>query len=117
MLERAGHSLDAQPRAMGAGLEEVEEPELGGIDWTDEGSAAEMLAINDRAYGWPEGTWRAGLRALPDPCFIYVARVDGEPAATVLTTDHPGLDGGQGLLGLVRRDPGGGPGPGPGRAL
>ncbi len=93
MLERAGHSLDAQPRAMGAGLEEVEEPELEGIDWTDEGSAAEMLVINDCAYGWPEGTWRAGLRALPDPCFIYVARVDGEPAATLLTTDHPGLDG------------------------
>ncbi len=95
ILERAGHTLDAQPRAMGAGLDRVEEPDLDGIEWTAEGSIEEMFAINDRAYGWAEGTWRAGLGTLPEPCFIYVARLEGEPAATVLATDHPGLDGGQ----------------------
>ena len=93
MLERAGHRLDAQPRAMGTVLEGIEEPDMGGFDWSGDGAPGEMYAINDRAYGWPEGSWRAGLGALPEPCFIYVARVDGEPAATVLTTDHPGLDG------------------------
>jgi GNAT superfamily N-acetyltransferase len=93
MLERAGHSLDAQPRAMGAELAGVGEPDLNELDWSGEGSPEEMLAINDRAYGYAEGTWRAGLRALPDPCFIYVARIAGEPVSTVLATDHPGLGG------------------------
>jgi ribosomal protein S18 acetylase RimI-like enzyme len=94
MLDRAGHTLDAQPRAMGAELAGVEEPDLGAIEWTAEGSSEELFTINDRAYGWVEGTWRAGLGALPDPCFIYMARVEGDPASTVLSTDHPGLDGG-----------------------
>ena len=95
LLEGAGHTLDAQPRAMGTGLDRIEEPDLDGIEWTADGSADEMFAINDRAYGWAEGTWRTGLGALPDPSFIYVARHEGEPAATVLSTDHPGLDGGE----------------------
>ena len=94
MLEHAGHSLDAQPRAMGAELAGIEEPDLEGIEWSAEGSPEELFAINDSAYGWAEGTWRAGLAALPDPCFIYVARVEGAPASTALTTDHRGLDGG-----------------------
>ncbi len=93
MLERAGHTLDAQPRAMGTGLVGIEEPDLEGMDWTPEGDLEDLFAVNDRAYGWEEGTWRSGLGALPDPSYIYVARVDGEPAATVLTTDHPSFGG------------------------
>jgi ribosomal protein S18 acetylase RimI-like enzyme len=93
MLDRAGHSLDAQPRAMGAELATVGEPDLDAIEWDDQGSLEEALAINDLAYGYAEGTWRAGISALPDPCFIYVARLEGEPASTVLTTDHPGMGG------------------------
>src|SRR5919204_5051109 len=42
MLERAGHRLDAQPRAMGTGLRSVAEPDLSGIDWTDQGEVEEM---------------------------------------------------------------------------
>jgi GNAT superfamily N-acetyltransferase len=92
MLERAGHTLDAQPRAMGTELAAVEEPDLDGIEW-DHGSLEEVFAINDRAYGYAEGTWRAGVSSLPDPCFTYVARLEGEPVSTALTTDHPGLGG------------------------
>jgi GNAT superfamily N-acetyltransferase len=92
MLEHSGHRLDAQPRAMGAELAAVEEPDLDAVE-RGQGSPEEMFAVNDRAYGWAEGTWRAGLSALPDPCFIYIARVEDEPASTVLTTDHRGLDG------------------------
>ncbi len=92
MLERAGHKLDAQPRAMGTELAGVEELDLDEIEW-DQGSPEEVFAINDRAYGHAEGTWRAGVSALPDPCFTYVARLEGEPVSTVLSTDHPGFDG------------------------
>jgi ribosomal protein S18 acetylase RimI-like enzyme len=92
MLERAGHVLDSQPRAMGTELAAIEEPDLGAIEW-DQGSPEEVFAVNDRAYGYAEGTWRAGVAALPDPCFTYVARVEGEAASTVLTTDHRGLGG------------------------
>ncbi len=94
MLGRLGHTLDAQPRAMGTELGTVEEPDLSGLDWTSEGAIEDLFAINDRAYGWDEGTWRAGLGALPEPSLIYVARVDGMAAATALTTDHPGLGAG-----------------------
>jgi GNAT superfamily N-acetyltransferase len=92
MLERAGHVLDAQPRAMGTELAAVGEPDSGAIEW-DRGSPEELFAINDRAYGYAEGTWRAGIAALPDPCFTYVARLEGEPVAAVLTTDHQGIGG------------------------
>ncbi len=91
LLGRRGHALDAQPRAMGTELAGVEEPDLSEHDWTPEGALEEMFRINDRAYEWAAGTWRSGLGALPEPSFIYVARIEGEPVATVLTTDHPGI--------------------------
>src|SRR5688572_15328340 len=33
MLERAGHVLDAEPRAMGMELDEFEQPDMSAVDW------------------------------------------------------------------------------------
>jgi GNAT superfamily N-acetyltransferase len=87
LLEGAGHTLDAQPRAMGLELAGVEEPDLSGLDWSDGGEVKEMTALNDGAYGYPIGTWRRGIGPEPEGMRIYLARVDGEPAATVGAID------------------------------
>jgi GNAT superfamily N-acetyltransferase len=90
MLEEAGHTFDAQPRAMGVELAEVTEPDLGGVDWTAEGDPGEMAALNDAAYGYEPGTWVRGTGRRPEGMRVYLARVDGEPAATVGTRDVDG---------------------------
>jgi GNAT superfamily N-acetyltransferase len=88
-LESAGHKLDAQPRAMGVSLDRAAEPDLSGIDWTAEGDAEEMAALNDSAYGYEPGTWIKAVGRKPD-LRIYLARVDGRAAATVCAMDTDG---------------------------
>ena len=90
MLEGAGHSLDAQPRAMGIELERAEQPDLSGLDWTDRGDVEEMASLNDAAYGYEPGSWIKGLGREPDGLHVYLARVDGKPAATVCSRDTEG---------------------------
>lgn len=87
MLGDAGHVLDAQPRAMGIKLEGFEEPGGEGIEWTPDGDVTEMAALNDAAYGFPPGTWIKGTGRAPEGLRVYVARVDGRPAATVCARD------------------------------
>jgi GNAT superfamily N-acetyltransferase len=87
LLAARGHRIDAKPRAMGIELEGVAEPDLSGIDWTDEGAADEMAALNDAAYGYQPGTWVRGMGRGQAGMRTYLARVDGEPAATVSTLD------------------------------
>lgn len=87
MLEGAGHTLDAQPRAMGIGLDRIEEPDLGDIDWTAEGDPDEMAALNDEAYGYPPGTWSRGMGRPGPELHVYVASLDREPVATVSARD------------------------------
>jgi GNAT superfamily N-acetyltransferase len=89
LLESAGHRLDGAPRAMAMELEGLEEPDLSGLDWTGEGEIEPMGRINDLAYGYPVGTFAAGLGPdRHDDARIYLAAVDGEPAATVMTLDE-----------------------------
>lgn len=90
MLEAAGHTLDAQPRAMGIVLNPVAEPDPSEPDWTAEGDPGEMAALNDDAYGYQPGTWIRGTGREPDGMRIYTARVDGKAAATVSTRDVDG---------------------------
>ncbi len=87
LLEAAGHVLDAQPRAMGMELAGVEEPELSELDWTPDGDPDAMAALNDAAYGYRPGTWIKGMGREPEGQRTYVARLDGEPAATVSAHD------------------------------
>ena len=83
MLESAGHTLDAAPRAMGMELDGFEAPELGGIDWARASELEEAALLNDHAYGYPEGTWIRGTGHDPEGVVTYVARLDGRPASTV----------------------------------
>lgn len=87
MLEAAGHTLDAQPRAMGLELDGITEPDLSGLDWTDQGEVEEMGSLNDAAYEYEPGSWIKGMGLEPERLHVYLARVDGKPAATVCSRD------------------------------
>jgi GNAT superfamily N-acetyltransferase len=88
LLEEAGHRLDASPRAMGMELAGIEHPDLSGVEWTAEGDFETACSINDRAYGYRDGTFRDGLGTAPDGTHVYLAEAGGEPAATVMTKDR-----------------------------
>ena len=87
LLEGTGHTLDAQPRAMGIELEDVSEPDLSDLDWTADGDPEQMAALNDAAYGYPPGTWSRGMGRPGDELRIYMASLDGETVATVSARD------------------------------
>jgi GNAT superfamily N-acetyltransferase len=87
LLETAGHHLDAEPRAMGRELDDIPAPGIDQIDWTAEGDIATMGLINDRAYGYEDGTFEAGMSDPERALHIYIARLDGELASTVVTFD------------------------------
>ena len=87
LLEAAGHTLDAQPRAMGIELAAIEEPDLADLDWTPDGDPEAMSALNDEAYGYPAGTWIRGMGRPGPELKIYVASLDGDPVATVSAHD------------------------------
>lgn len=89
-LERAGHLLDAEPRAMGMELAGFEQPDLSDLEWTDEAGLELAGLLNDRAYGYPEGTWVRGTGPAPDGLVTYVAFTEGKPASTVAALDAGG---------------------------
>jgi GNAT superfamily N-acetyltransferase len=73
---------------MGRDLGDLEQHTMDGIDWTAEGSPDDIQHLNDLAYGLPEGSMTKGFgRISPEDFEIYVANLDGEPAACVLTLD------------------------------
>jgi GNAT superfamily N-acetyltransferase len=89
-LSDAGHVLDATPEAMACPLERVERPDPDPLDdWTRDGAMADLARINDRAYPF---TGEPFTRAMSDVtvgnAIAYVARLDGAPAASVMTLDH-----------------------------
>jgi GNAT superfamily N-acetyltransferase len=91
-LEQRGHKLDATPAAMGREIAGAEAHMPRGVEWTREADLAELLRVNDGAYGWAETRpWTRALGGLPpDRARVYLARVDGEPACTLLIYDHAG---------------------------
>jgi GNAT superfamily N-acetyltransferase len=87
-LERAGHVLDAEPRAMGAELEAIERPDLGELDWFRDCDPATVARINDDAYGYGEEGFAPVISRLPvDEIHTYGANVDGETAAVMIAID------------------------------
>jgi GNAT superfamily N-acetyltransferase len=87
-LERAGHDLDAAPRAMGMDLAAAEEPEMGELDWFRDCDLATLGRVNDLAYGYRDGPFERTLGTLPaERVHAYGVRVDGEPAAVLATSD------------------------------
>jgi GNAT superfamily N-acetyltransferase len=93
LLAQAGHVLDATPAAMVCDPATVERPEPGELDLLPDPTFAEIAALNDLAYGYPGQPFRRALGDAPvGGVHLYVARVDGEPAACVVVEDHHGTD-------------------------
>jgi GNAT superfamily N-acetyltransferase len=90
LLERAGHVLDAAPAAMGLDLEArpPRRPPDGELPpWTADGAAADVAAINDRAYSFGTDSFARALTRRADDIHVYVARDGGEPVACCAVTD------------------------------
>src|SRR6476659_8869193 len=83
LLEGAGHTLDAAPRAMGMDLGDFGPLDFPGVEWSRVDDLREAALLNDHAYGYPEGTWMRGMGASPGGQITYVARLDDRPASTV----------------------------------
>ena len=92
-LDAAGHNFDGKPLAMALDLKRWEAPDIGDLDWDDEGEAAELARINDAAYGFdPDDGMGRALALKPDSERLYRARIDGETACVLGTIDHAGGD-------------------------
>jgi len=89
LLAAAGHTLDAEPRAMGMDLAAVEAPDFGDFEWTTAGSTELMCSINDRAYGYDDGTWLRGM-GTGDVGRTYFATFDGQSLSTATAVDADG---------------------------
>ena len=92
-LAVADHLLDAEPEAMGRPLDDAPRPEDGLLeDWSGQADLTDVLAVNDRAYPFEdEDPFTRGLAGLPaDSVNSYLARLDGSPAAGLITHDHDG---------------------------
>jgi GNAT superfamily N-acetyltransferase len=86
-LERAGHILDGEPRAMVLdlrGFDREPDPEL---VLAERPTFADVGRLNDQAYGLP-GDFGRALDGVPTGGFhVYVALAGGEPACSVVTYD------------------------------
>jgi GNAT superfamily N-acetyltransferase len=90
LLADAGLKLDSQPRAMAAPLDELELGDGGaGIDWARGVEGSIVGRVNARAYGYDEHGFVEAFEGY-DPELSYSGFLDGEPAATVMTTYHAG---------------------------
>lgn len=89
LLEGAGHSLDAAPRAMALELADFEAPDLGDLDWDARATSEEIAKLNELGYGLPVGEFARGLRDLkPGPTtHLYRARSEGRTASVAIVLD------------------------------
>jgi predicted GNAT family acetyltransferase len=89
LLAGRGHTLDAEPEAMGRELRGIERPPDGALsDWTDGGRLADLAAINDRSYEFGTDSFSRALARIPDgAAHIYTASEAGEPVACAMTVD------------------------------
>lgn len=88
-LESAGHHLDAEPRCMGLELEELVEPGGGEVKIVAGGDVATLATLNDRAYGYRDGTFLEGIGPDSD-LIVYLAELDGKEVAGVAACDVEG---------------------------
>jgi GNAT superfamily N-acetyltransferase len=88
-LERAGHSFDGEPRLMGMELADLRPPEgIEELRISEREDYAELARINEIAYGYPPGDYRAVADAPMPGIRIYFAEIDGEPACTLGIWPH-----------------------------
>jgi len=92
-LERAGHKLDAEPRDMGMALSELREPDAEtdtDVELAEREDYAAMARLNETAYGYPEGEFRAVAEAPMPGLRIYFASLGGEDVSTLGIWPHDG---------------------------
>jgi GNAT superfamily N-acetyltransferase len=88
-LEAAGHTNDAQPRAMGMDLTELRSPDPDpGIEIREEMDMPEVGRLNEIAYGWSPGEFGAVSETEVADSRAYFASIDGETVGTVVLWDH-----------------------------
>ena len=83
LLEAAGHRHDANPTAMVLDLDRLADPGVDGLDWDAEATHEEVCSVNDRAYGYPDGTFARGIYADAEGPRFYRARLHGETACVI----------------------------------
>jgi GNAT superfamily N-acetyltransferase len=88
-LERAGHVLDAEPRAMAMGISELSAPDHDpSIEIREELDMAEVARLNEIAYGWAPGEFGAvGATEIPRT-HSYFASIGGETVGCVVGWDY-----------------------------
>lgn len=92
-LEARGHVLDGTPAIMAAAISEIDLADDGDLDLDPDPDWGVLGALNDRAYGLPEGTFSAAVAGVSDPSVrAFVARADGTPVAGLATVDGPDGD-------------------------
>jgi GNAT superfamily N-acetyltransferase len=88
MLRRAGHALDASPRAMALDLATLSRAPGPEPEWDNAWDMPGIGLVNDRAYGDSDGLWASALGQLPGgSAHVYIAR-DGDPVSFVMVHDH-----------------------------
>jgi ribosomal protein S18 acetylase RimI-like enzyme len=90
LLEETGHVLDANPAAMIASLSELEPPRDDDPEPDAEPTNDDVGRINDLAYGTGDAFQLMLGSGAADPASTYVARLEGEAVASVVTNDHEG---------------------------
>lgn len=106
LLERAGHFREYEPMAMALDLDQLREPPPGGDDdfaLDRDPHPVEITTLNERANGELPGAFGTAFAGLRDRRFQrWLARVDGRPAACLVTFDH----GDNCMVQWVATDPG-----------
>jgi GNAT superfamily N-acetyltransferase len=88
-LEEAGHTFDAEPRAMAMELSELRAPESDPtIEIRAELDMREVGRLNEIAYGWHPGEFGAVANTEIPDTYAYFASLDGETVGTVVVWDH-----------------------------
>ena len=89
-LAEAGHTLDADPEAMIASLEEVEPPRAGDPTPDPEPRREDLARVNDLAYGTGDSFARMFGEGPVESGFTWLAREGGKPLATTVSFHHGG---------------------------
>lgn len=94
LLARAGNALDASPLAMVCDLDGFEPPSPGDLDWSEgEHLLAEAMAVNDASYRFDGTPFGNALTRAVHGAHVYLARLDGEPASSLVTLERDGSAG------------------------
>jgi GNAT superfamily N-acetyltransferase len=91
LLEAAGHMREYEPMAMALELDELAAPAPGGtpFELDSDPHPVEITILNERANGELPGAFGTAFAGLHDRRFKrWMARVDGRPAACLVTFDH-----------------------------